>query len=307
MAPKNLEQADEFKTSGKRRASRAQVQGQVGEGKADRPGPIKGHTAARPTPSAVAPSRSRRCRPTGQAPPADSAAAAPAKAGTPGADRPVQAERPDASTSEMATPSVTEAQLAKSNEPQFKEALEAKKGRRKHSAAAPDRLREQEAQNVSRRAGRKRGLGAAASGEMTASGYSSRQHVGNPQTTRNSDEEAREPGRQAGSRRSSTSTMNAPRWRIGSTRPRQSGRRPVRRAAPKEARARVQGRLDATDERLEDRRYIAGWGGSSSWGKDKLVRPARGSKPDLRRGRRPLRRADGRRSSPTSPTLIGRS
>ncbi|MGW2047767.1 hypothetical protein ACWCPF_21685 [Streptomyces sp. NPDC001858] len=164
QAPKNLDEADNFSGSGKAEAVKGQVSGQVSEGKAASAKEIDTATKAGPD---LSKAQDKPVTPlTPDAPPP-----------TPGAPNPagaVPATQPDAVTDfsggpaqvdqQMADAEVTEDQLAKGNEPQFTDALAAKKEGEQHSAAAPGAARGAEAKQL---AAAKQGAAATGAQAMT--------------------------------------------------------------------------------------------------------------------------------------------
>ncbi len=147
QAPRNLDEADHFAGSGRAAAVKEQVTGRVTEGKRNSAREIADRTAQPPDQSVardkpVTPLRDptpTRARPVG------------AGSGMPG---PAPAEQTDLSgpvretDATMASAGVTEQQLAESNEPQFTDALAAKKEGERHSADAPAQLRAAEARTL---------------------------------------------------------------------------------------------------------------------------------------------------------------
>src|SRR5712691_1867622 len=136
-APKNLEEADDFKKSGKAGQVKGEVSGMVGKGKQESEGPIKKANTESPDtstakPKVVTPMGDEK---PGAAPPDPGAAQAipsPKSAGeTSMAAGPAQVNQ------EMGQAGVTEEQLKNSNEPQFTDAAEAKQGAEEHSKTAP--------------------------------------------------------------------------------------------------------------------------------------------------------------------------
>lgn len=177
-APKNLDEADKFADSGKADEVRAEVQGQVGQGKSDSAEQIATTTAAPPDTSAAVPKTVVPL--TADRPP-----------GAPGTPNPANAvpdRLPPSATDMSAGPAqvdqrmadaqVTEAQLKKSNEPTFGKALGEKKAAERHSAVAPGRLRKHEAGELHASTARAKRLGAAAMGAMGAHRVRTGQQVG---------------------------------------------------------------------------------------------------------------------------------
>jgi hypothetical protein len=148
QAPKNLDEADNFSGSGKAEAVKGQVDGQVSQGKQTSAKEIDTATKAGPD---LSQAKDKPVTPlTPDAPPPAPGAPNPAGA--------VPARQPDAVTDfsggpqqvnqQMADAQVTEDQLAKSNEPQFTDALAAKKEGEQHSATAPGAARGAEAKQL---------------------------------------------------------------------------------------------------------------------------------------------------------------
>ncbi|MGW2564419.1 phage tail protein [Streptomyces sp. NPDC001514] len=158
-APKTLDEADKFTQSGKTDEIKSQVSGQVKAGKEGSAKDITEKTAKAPDESKavekpVTPLPGQPAPPT-LAPP-DPKAAAVAKAPPEQTDLGTGPKETDGM---MAEAKVTPEQLAHSNEPQFKEALDAKKASDEHAATAPEQFRANEAVRVAAEQG-----GAAAAG-----------------------------------------------------------------------------------------------------------------------------------------------
>ncbi|MFI9586819.1 HPC2 multi-domain protein [Streptomyces sp. NPDC052236] len=191
-APKNLDEADKFADSGKAEEVQAEVQGQVGQGKADSAEQIATTTAAPPDTSAAVPKKVVPL--TGDRPP-----------GTPGAPDPAGAvpdRLPPAATDLSAGPAqverqmsdaqVTEPQLKKSNEPAFTTALGEKKTAERHSATAPGQMRKHETTELRTATAQAKRLGTAAMGAMGAQRVRTGQQVGAGKTgAKSRDEEKR--------------------------------------------------------------------------------------------------------------------
>ncbi|WP_433522262.1 phage tail protein [Nocardia pseudovaccinii] len=144
-APKNLDEADKFATSGKADQVKNEVLGKVGAGKEASAKNIADTTKATPDTSVA---KDKPVTTIPAAPPArqpvapDPAAAVPKPAPT----EQVQLGAGSCETNaKMAEAGVTDEQLAKSNEPEFTGALDAKKELQAHDAAAPAQFRQQEA------------------------------------------------------------------------------------------------------------------------------------------------------------------
>ena len=143
-APKNLEEADDFKGSGKAAQVKNEVGGLVKGGKKDAEKDIKGATDAPPDTSKAKPKQVTPLAP-------EDAGAATSTVGAAGAmPGPRPPEDTDLSAGpvevdqEMEREGVTEEQLAKSNEPDFTTALDARQEAKEHSETAPGEYRAQE-------------------------------------------------------------------------------------------------------------------------------------------------------------------
>ncbi|MFI0820867.1 hypothetical protein ACH4TX_32705 [Streptomyces sp. NPDC021098] len=177
-APKNLDEADKFADSGKAEEVRAEVQGQVGQGKSDSAEQISTTTAAPPDTSAAVPKKVvplSADRPPGTPGTPDPANAVPDKLPPPATDLSAGPERVDR---QMADAQVTETQLKKSNEPTFNNALGEKKAAERHSETAPGRMRGHEKKELGAATARAKRLGAAAMGAMGAQRVRTGQQVG---------------------------------------------------------------------------------------------------------------------------------
>lgn len=168
QAPKTLGEAQDFGPSGKAEAVKGQVSGQVTAGQQASAKQIETATKAAPDTSvakdkpvtALAPDRPPQLPTT-----PDPAKAVPDKAPPEATDF---SAGPRQVNSELAAADVTEEQLAQSNEPEFTDALAAKKEGEQHSAAAPGQLRASETAKLSDAKGQARTAGAAAMTAMTA-------------------------------------------------------------------------------------------------------------------------------------------
>ncbi|MFI7496032.1 hypothetical protein ACH9D2_15120 [Kocuria sp. M4R2S49] len=146
-SPKTLEEADEYKKSGKAGEVKGDVKGLVGQGKEGQAKDIETATEAPPDPSkAVAKPVTPMAQETpGQAPPVPAAGAVPKPA--PPEQTNLAAGKHQAEQ-EMADAGVTESQLAQSNEPDFQQALVDKKAAAEHADTAPAEYRRQEQQTI---------------------------------------------------------------------------------------------------------------------------------------------------------------
>ncbi|MFL6075298.1 MAG: hypothetical protein ACJ73S_18060 [Mycobacteriales bacterium] len=144
QAPKNLDEADKFAESGKADHVKSQVQGKVSEGKKASAGQIESTTKAAPDTSKaiekpVTPLSPDQPPPTPAGP--NPGQAVPDKAPPEATDFSAGPRQVD---NQMDQAQVTDAQLANSNEPEFTDALKAKKEGEKHAATAPPQLRASE-------------------------------------------------------------------------------------------------------------------------------------------------------------------
>lgn len=147
-SPKNLDEADKLRDSGKSAQVKDQVAGMVTKNKEGSAQDIKAATAATPdtsgiTPKPVAPMTSEQPGPPPRPVPADQAM--PAERGP---DQTNLAGGPCALDAKMADAKVTDEQLAKSNEPQFTKALDAKQNVATQAVQAPDQVKAAEAQQL---------------------------------------------------------------------------------------------------------------------------------------------------------------
>ncbi|MEF3121627.1 hypothetical protein [Kocuria flava] len=144
-SPKTLEEADEYKKSGKAGEVKGEVKGLVGQGKEDQAKDIETATEAPPDPSkAVAKPVAPMSQESPGAPPRVPAAGAVPKPAPP--EQTNLAAGKHQADREMADAGVTEDQLAQSNEPEFQQALVDKKAAAEHADTAPAEYRAQEQQ-----------------------------------------------------------------------------------------------------------------------------------------------------------------
>ncbi|MDA0140715.1 phage tail protein, partial [Solirubrobacter deserti] len=141
--PKNLEEADEFKKGGAGQVA-GQVSGLVKDGKQESEKDIKDATAAAPDASK---GQAKPVQPMASEPVGEKAATVGAQGAmpppTPAAATDLSAG-PDSVDAKMAEAEVTDEQLQKSNEPDFKQALTARDAAKEHSAQAPQDFRKDE-------------------------------------------------------------------------------------------------------------------------------------------------------------------
>ncbi|MET9555555.1 hypothetical protein [Streptomyces sp. NPDC006645] len=165
QAPKNLDEADKFSKSGKADQVKAEVDGKVTDGKESSAKDIDTATKAAPDTSAAKDKEVTPLTPD----------QAPGNPGAPSATDAVPEKQPAAVTDfsegpaqndqAMADAEVTEEQLAKGNEPEFNEALSAKKTSEADAAKAPAKGRAAEDQEL---ATAKEGAAASGAQAMTA-------------------------------------------------------------------------------------------------------------------------------------------
>jgi hypothetical protein len=144
VAPQTLEEADKFKDSNKIESVKGEVTSQVTDQKKQASKPIEEKTKEPPNPSGIKP---KLVTPL----PPNKAGAKPGNVGASGA-APKPKDNSEVSLQEgsksldqqMAKANVTDEQLQKSNEPEFKSALGAKKTAQADAAKAPEAYRQQE-------------------------------------------------------------------------------------------------------------------------------------------------------------------
>ena len=147
-APKNLDEADNFKASGKAAEVKSAVSGEVGKGAGEASKEVDQATKAPPDPSRET---TKPVAPMGTEEPGEPAAdpgAADAMPDPKSAADTSLAAGPAKLDDQMAQADVSEEQLAKSNEPSFTGALADKKEAEAHAAAAPVAYRGQEASTL---------------------------------------------------------------------------------------------------------------------------------------------------------------
>ena len=143
--PKTNEEAKDFAGSGKAGQIKSQVAGMVTQGKQDSAKDIADKTEQAPDPGVAKDKPVTPLPPPGPAPqlaPPDPKKAVPDKAP---AEQTELGSTKCELNSKMADADVTEEQLAKSNEPEFTAAVDAKKGAEQHAATAPQAARADEA------------------------------------------------------------------------------------------------------------------------------------------------------------------
>lgn len=144
VAPTNLEEADEFKESGKVGEIKGAVTSQVAASKDVAQGPIQRTTAEAPNPAGFQPKPVTPLPPNNIGPPPPSVGAADA-APKPKSDAEISLDASSRSLDQqMASGRVTPEQLAKSNEPQFKGALKDKQEAQDQAKTGPAAYRKTE-------------------------------------------------------------------------------------------------------------------------------------------------------------------
>ncbi|MFI8826090.1 hypothetical protein [Streptomyces sp. NPDC053431] len=168
QAPKNLDEADKFSKSGKADKVKDEVDGKVTDGRNTSAKDIETTTKAPPDTSAA---KDKPVTPlTPDRPPANPGApsasdAVPAKQPAAVTDF---SEGPEANDKALADAEVTEEQLAKGNEPEFNEALKAKKTAETDSAKAPGKAHTAEDQQLATAKAGAAAAGAQAMNALTA-------------------------------------------------------------------------------------------------------------------------------------------
>ena len=148
QAPKNLDEADKFATSGKAEGMKAQVMDKVSKGKSDSARDITEATKESPDASKAVEKPATPLKPPPEPPqpvPPDPKMAVPDKA--PAGQTELGAANCE-TEGQMATAGVTEQQLANSNQPEFTDALAAKKTGEAHDATAPAAARQEEQKHL---------------------------------------------------------------------------------------------------------------------------------------------------------------
>ncbi|MFJ5047948.1 hypothetical protein [Streptomyces sp. NPDC088719] len=192
QAPKNLDEADKFAKSGKADQVKAEVDGKVTDGKETSAKDIDTATKAPPDTSAA---KDKEVTPL-------SPDQAPGNPGAPSATDAVPEKQPAAVTDfsegpaendkAMADAEVTEEQLAKGNEPEFTEALSAKKTSEADAAKAPAKGKAAEDQQLSTAKENAAASGAQAMAGLTATRATAGKQVdGGKNDTKSKDEKKR--------------------------------------------------------------------------------------------------------------------
>ncbi|MGF2014943.1 eCIS core domain-containing protein [Nostoc sp. DedVER01b] len=146
MAPKNLEEADNFKNNNKLDSVKSDLSGQVKEEQKNSQEPLEEKTKEKPDTSGI---EAKKVTPLPQTnpgqPPSDIGAdkAAPKSKGQGEVEAPLQDDSKKLDQ-QMKEADITEEQLANSNEPEFQGALAAKKDAQTNAQEAPPKYRQQE-------------------------------------------------------------------------------------------------------------------------------------------------------------------
>ncbi|MFF8432619.1 hypothetical protein [Streptomyces bacillaris] len=192
QAPKNLDEADKFAKSGKADQVKAEVDGKVTDGKQSSAKDIETATKAPPDTSAA---QEKAVTPlTPDRPPANPGApsATDAVPGKQPAAVTDFSEGPAANDKAMADAEVTEEQLARSNEPEFTEALSAKKTAETDAAKAPAKGQAAENAQLSAAKANAAASGAQAMTALTATRSAAGKQVdGGKNDTKSKDEKKR--------------------------------------------------------------------------------------------------------------------
>ena len=150
-APKNLEEADDFKNNNKLESVKGELSGKVKEEQEGSQKPLEDKSKEAPDTSSIEPKTVTPLPPTqpGAAPSGVGAeGAVPKSKGKGEVEAPLQ-ENSKQLDRQMAEADVTEEQLAKSNEPQFKSALTAKKEAQTDASQTPQAYRQSEQAELS--------------------------------------------------------------------------------------------------------------------------------------------------------------
>ncbi|WP_346342051.1 hypothetical protein [Streptomyces sp. SID2563] len=267
QAPKNLDDADKFSKSGKAERVKAEVDGKVSDGKEASSKDIDTATKAPPDTSAA---KDKPVTPlTPDQPPGNpgapsAAAAIPEKQPASVTDF---SEGPAQNDKAMADAEVTEDQLAKGNEPEFNEALSAKKTAEADSAKAPAKGRSAESQQLSAAKAGAAASGAAAMSTLTATRAQAGQKVdGGKGETKSKDEKKRAEVTAKlqkvydGTKKDVEATLSGLDKKVDAAFT--SGEKAARDAFTADHKRRM--------KKYKDKRY-SGWTGKARWVKDKFA------------------------------------
>lgn len=191
QAPKTLDDADQFASSGKADQIKGKVQGQVSEGKKASAGQIESTTKAAPDTSVAVDKQVTPLspdRPPGTPPGPNPSQAVPDRAPASATDfsaGPRQVEE------EQRQADVTDQQLQKGNEPEFDAALKQKQELKEHSETAPGQVRASEARTLDATKAEAATTGSQAMAVMAVHRTQAGQRVGEGQQTAKSSDETR--------------------------------------------------------------------------------------------------------------------
>ncbi|MER7863222.1 hypothetical protein ABTX61_29255 [Amycolatopsis japonica] len=175
QAPRNLDEADKFASSGKADQIKSEVMGKVTSGKDASAKDVTERTKEAPDTSRTT---EKPVKPLPETPPPPALSPPDARKATPDKAPPAQTDlRADQCEThgKMAEAGVTDQQLAQSNEPEFTGALAAKQEGEQHTASAPAAVRESEAGQLAAVTGAAQASGQAAMAGMTGARSSSGQ------------------------------------------------------------------------------------------------------------------------------------
>lgn len=267
QAPKNLDEADKFSKSGKADKIKSEVDGKVTDGKESPAKDIDTATKAPPDTSAA---KDKPVTPlTPDQPPGNpgapsAAAAIPEKQPASVTDF---SEGPARNDKAMADAEVTEDQLAKGNEPEFNEALGAKKTAEADSAKAPAKGRSAENQQLNTAKAGAAASGAAAMSALTATRAQAGQKVdGGKGETKSKDEKKRAEVTAKlqkvydGTKKDVEATLDGLDKKVDTAFT--SGEKAARDAFTADHKRRM--------KKYKDKRY-SGWRGKARWVKDKFA------------------------------------
>ncbi|WP_333734281.1 phage tail protein [Streptomyces sp. IBSBF 3010] len=267
QAPKNLDDADKFSKSGKAERVKAEVDGKVTDGKEASSKDIDTATKAPPDTSAA---KDKPVTPLTPDQP-------PGNPGAPSAAAAIPEKQPASVTDfsggpaqndkAMADAEVTEDQLAKGNEPEFNEALSAKKTAEADSAKAPAKGRSAESRQLSAAKAGAAASGAAAMSTLTATRAQAGQKVdGGKGETKSKDEKKRAEVTAKlqkvydGTKKDVEATLSGLDKKVDAAFT--SGEKAARDAFTADHKRRM--------KKYKDKRY-SGWTGKARWVKDKFA------------------------------------
>ena len=194
LAPKNTQEADNFKESGKLGGVKDEMKGAAAEKQEAATGPIEQENAAAPDAAGVEPKPvTPLAAEEAGAPPADlgAQAAAPKSRTAAEVEQPIR-ESSNSVEQEMRDNDISDEQLKKSNEPEFQSAVEAKDEAKTHAATAPGEFRQAESAQLEQARGDAKDATAEQSAAMHGDRAAALTQVGGKQTqTKSKDEQQR--------------------------------------------------------------------------------------------------------------------